>query len=560
MKMRARMLAITACVAALAAAFVIAVYGAGKSAATADPSEEGMAVIQADALRADMRFLSDDLLEGRGTGTHGHELAAKFMAVEFEQMGLQPAGDNGTYFQNVPFRSARPDEEKTSVTLVRGGKEEKLVSRQDFIPPADPGREDTSIEAPVVYVGDSVTAPGLGYDDYKGVDVKGKIVAFVFEAPPRFENSLHAHYSSFEVKAANAVAHGAVGIIVLDDPVLEQIYSFKEQVRDLAFPQMRWLDAEGRPNDYFPELKGSAFLSLDAAKKFFEGSGHSAEEVFAAAKNGTPLSFALPMTAKIRNVTKLEDIHSPNVIAKLEGSNPALKDEYIVYTAHLDHLGVGEPVKGDKIYNGALDNASGSACLIEMARAFSRLNPRPRRSILFLAVTGEEAGLLGSDYFAHSPTVSKSSLVANINMDEDLMLWPLKDLIVYGADHSSLSHEVDEAAKRLKLEISPDTQPEQVFFIRSDQYSFVKQGVPAVAPSAGTKSDDPKYNAKEIESKWETTVYHQPQDDMSQPFLFEEGAKYARFNFLVGYFVAQKTERPAWNKGDFFGEHYAMKK
>jgi hypothetical protein len=537
---------------------VLLVFIGAKDAvqASGDAADEAMATIRPESIRADMRFLADDLLEGRGTGTRGHEIAAKYVGTQFEAMGLEPAGNDGTYFQRVPLRSGRPDEEKTSLVLVRSGKEEKLTFRQDYITRADPGRADTSVEAPVVYVGFGVTAPDQGYNDYKGVDVKGKIVAVIFGAPPSFESSMRAHYSSLETKLANAVQHGAVGVLGVDDPMLEQIYSFKNQVSDLAFPQSSWLDAHGQPNDYHPELRGAAYLSLDAAKKFFEGSGHRADEVFAAAKSGKPVSFAVPVTAKIHNVTKLEDIQSPNVIGKLRGSDPTLREQYVVYTAHLDHLGIGEPVKGDRIYNGALDNASGSACVLEIARAFARMKPGPRRSILFVAVTGEEEGLLGSNFFAHYPTVPKNSIVANINIDEDLMLWPLKDLVVFGAEHSSLGNVVNEAAKRLGLVISPDSQPEQVIFIRSDQYSFVKQGVPAIFPIAGTKSDDLKINAREIEDKWVANVYHQPQDDMNQPFDFDAGTKYARFNFLSGYLVAQKTERPTWNPGDFFGDHY----
>jgi Zn-dependent M28 family amino/carboxypeptidase len=541
-----------------AAAVLSAVIGTNRfaaGAASGDAAEQAMATIRPEAIRADMRFLADDLLEGRGTGARGHELAAKFMAAQFEQMGLEPAGDGGTYFQRVPLRDYRADEDNTTVILSKPGKEWKLVNRKDYLVNGNPGQASGSVEARVVYVGYGVTAPEQGYDDYKGVDAKGKVVAYIFGAPPSFESSMRAHYSSFEKKTANAVAHGAVGVLFLDDPVLEHLYSFQQQLDALVFPHLAWVDAQGRPNDYFPELKGGAVLSLDATKDVFKGSAHGVEEVFAAAKAEKQVSFDLPWTLKNQWASRFKDIQSPNVVAKLPGSDPALREEYVVYTAHLDHLGIGEPVKGDNIYNGALDNGSGSADLIEVARAFSRMNPRPRRSILFVSVTGEEAGLLGSDYFAHYPTVKKSSIVANVNMDEDLMLWPLQDVIVYGADHSSLGREVNEAAARLRLTVSPDTQPEQVFFIRSDQYSFVKQGVPAIAASAGTKSDDPKYNAKEIEAKWEENIYHHPQDDMNQPFLFEEGARYARFNFLVGYLVAQKAGRPTWNKGDFFGDH-----
>jgi hypothetical protein len=528
--------------------------------ASKDAADETSTTIRPEAIRADMRFLADDLLEGRGTGTRGHEIAAKFMASEFEAMGLEPAGENGTYFQTVPLRSVRPDEDHTTLSIARGGIEQALVFRQDFVSGGNPGQKDISVEAPVVYVGFGVTAPEQKYDDYSGVEAKGKIVAYVYGAPPRFESTVRAHYSSNIVKAENASVHGAVGTILLDSPALEQLYSFKDRVGGLAFPGLRWLDAQGQPNDYFPALRGTAILNMASTAKVLEGSGKSPDEIYAAAKEGKPLSLPLPVTAKLKIVSKLEDLHSPNVVARLQGSDPKLRDEYVVYTAHLDHLGIGEPVNGDKIYNGASDNASGSACLLEIARAYSQMKPRPRRSILFLSVTGEEEGLLGSDYFARYPTVSKDSLVADINMDGAALLWPIEDLVARGAEHSTLDAAVREAAARLKLDVSPDPYPEQVLFVRSDQYSFVKQGIPSVFSSAGKKSSNPSIKPEEIRRMWLATRYHKPQDDMNNPFDFESGAKFARYSFLVGYLIAQKNERPAWNPGDFFGEHYGKKK
>jgi len=534
-------------------------FPAVASQASLDPSDAAMESIRPEAIRAHMNFLADDLLEGRGANSRGYEISARYMATEFESMGLTPAGNGGSYLQTVPLRSVRPDERRTTFSIVRSGKMETLVFRKDFYAAGDPAREETSVEAPVVYVGFGVTAPEQNYDDYTGIDAKGKIVALVFEAP-NFESSLKAHYSSFELKVANAAAHGAVGMIVVDDPVLEGIYSFKEQVRDLSRPGFRWLTKEGQPNDYFPQLHGSAILSLEASKQLFAGSGHTWEEVFQAAKEGKSLVFPLPLTAKIHNQSNLEDVSSHNVVAKLAGSDPALKNEYVVYSAHLDHLGIGEQVKGDGIYNGALDNASGCAILLEVARAFSRMNPRPKRSMLFVAVTGEEAGLLGSDYFAHYPTVSKDAIVANVNMDEDQMLWPLLDIIPFGAEHSTLDAVVKTAAERLHLALSPDPMPEQVIFIRSDQYSFVKQGIPAVYPTPGLKSNDPKIDPVAIFKQWEDTRYHQPQDDMQQPNLdFDQAVKYAQFAYLCGWLIAQDPQRPAWNPHDFFGDHYAKK-
>ncbi len=537
---------------------VLLLSGTPVVVAGSDAADEAMATIRPEAIRADMRFLADDSLEGRGTGTRGYEIAAKFMATQFEALGLQPAGDGGTYFQSVPFRSMRPDETRTTVTLTRDGKDTTLTFRQDYLSHGDPSRSESLVEAPVVFVGYGVTAPEQGYDDYKGMDAKGKIVAMIFGAP-NFESSLKAHYSSSAMKARNAVAHGAVGVIRLSDPVIEQLYPFGEQARDLAIPDLRWLDPRGQPNDYFPELKGNAVLSPAATIKFFEGSPRTADEVYAAARAGKPMSFALPVTARIHNATKIADAQSPNIVAKLEGSDPALKSEYLVYSAHLDHLGIGGPVKGDNIYNGALDNASGSAVLLEIARAFSRMNPRPRRSILFVSVTAEEAGLLGSDYFAHYPTVEKSSIVADVNIDEVPMLWPVQDIVAFGAEHSTLGAVIGKAAHRMQLGQSPDPVPQAVAFIRSDQYSFVKQGIPAVMPTLGFNSSDPNIKPFALFMKWEQTRYHQPTDDMDQPGLdFNAAATFARFAFLCGYLITEDANRPTWNKGDFFGDRYGQ--
>lgn len=536
------------------------VGGTGLVRAGDDAADEASATIRPEALRADMRFLADDLLEGRATGTRGHEIAAKFMASEFEGMGLEPAGENGTYFQAVPLRSIQPDQERTTLSVVAAGKEQALIFARDFVTAGDPGRSETAVRAPVVYVGFGVTALDRGYDDYAGVEAKGKIVAYVYGAPPSFEPTIRAHYSSGGMKAVNAAAHGAVGTLLLDTPALEQLSSFEDRVRDLAFPGLRWLDSQGQPSDYFPALRGTAALSMAGTARVLERSGKTPEAIYAAAKEGKRLSLALPVTAKINIASKLEDLRSINVVARLRGSDPKLRDEYVIYTAHLDHLGIGEPVNGDSIYNGALDNASGSACLLEIARAFSQMNPRPHRSILFVSVTGEEEGLLGSDYFAHYPTVSKDGLVADINMDGAALLWPIEDVVARGAEHSTLDLAVHQAAARLKLDVSPDPHPEQVLFIRSDQYSFVKQGIPSLFSGPGKKSSNPNIKPEEIRRQWVATKYHKPQDDMNQPFDFESGAKFARYNFLVGYLVAQQNDKPAWNPTDFFGQHYGKKK
>jgi hypothetical protein len=525
--------------------------------ARADEAEAPLKTIRPEAIRADMRFLADDLLEGRGTGSRGHEIAAHYVASQLEGIGLKPAGDDGSYFQEVPIRSLTVDEALSSARLSYKGSTVTLNAREDYLLVGDPGRRQVDVEAPVVFAGYGITAPSQGYDDYRHIDAKGKIVAVLFGAP-NFPTAVKAHYSASWLKRENAEAHGAVGYLLIYDPALENIYPFKTQVRDIAIPKRNWLNREGRPNAYYPGLKVVGVFSAAGARQLLAGSGHTLEQVYAGAKKHKPPTFALAQIAHFHTATNWSDTKSPNVIARLEGSDPSLSAHYVVYSAHLDHLGISTPVDGDAIYNGALDNASGVAVLMEVARAFSSMPVKPKRSLLFIAVTGEEAGLLGSDYFANNPTVTKSSMIANVNMDEDVMLWPLEDVVALGAEHSSLEGVVERATQRMHLLSSPDPQPEQVDFIRSDQYSFVRQGIPAFSLNAGFKSDDPSIQPAKIMEDWERKFYHHPQDDMQQPGLnFEAAAAYARTAFLCGLFIANDPTPPSWKPGDFFGLAFA---
>jgi len=535
-------------------------FGQNLSEAELSSAEQALKVIQPDAIRAHMRFLSDDLLEGRGSGTRGYQIAAHYVATELESIGLQPMGLNHTWFQPVPLRKIELLREQSWFALGDQQQEMRMVDGEDYMLLGRPVSEDVSVEAPIVFVGFGVTAPEFQYDDYAGIDVHGKIVAWLWGGPAPFPSTQRAYYSDRWVKARNAVAHGAVGMIVLMLPEDQKRAPWNWLVPQLKAPSMRWLDNKGMPSDSFPELRGIALLSQKGAELLFRGAPKSLDETFAAARSSRSQPFALPIKAKIHTVTRLTSIESPNIIAGLRGSDPKLRDQYVVYTAHVDHLGLCAPSEGDKVCHGALDNASGVSCVLEVARAFASLLQRPRRSILFVFVTGEEKGLLGSDYFAHYPTVPREQIVANINIDgAPGILFPLKDIVPLGAEHSSLSEDVRRAASRLGYEISPDPMPEEVFFIRSDQYSFVRQGVPAVFISDGAKSTDPKQDGEAILKSWLTSNYHTPKDNMDQPFDFESAAKAARLNFLVGFEVAEQAARPTWNAGDFFGQKFAQR-
>lgn len=517
-----------------------------------------MAAVRPEVIRADMGFLADDLLEGRAPGTRGYAVGATYVASRYAALGLRPGGNDGSYFQDVPLRSMRLDESATSVSLrSRQGSERALQWRHDVLLFPDPGRESVAFEAPLVFVGYGITAPDQHHDDYAHLDVRGKVVIAMYGAPAFADPSVKAHYSAGQVKRQNAAAHGAAGFLALYSEDLQGRYPFDKMTEELEIPQMSWLDPAGTPNDYYPALKCDGFISVPGIARFLEQSGRSAESVYAAAKAGKLKGFSIPATIAIRSATRSTDIKSPNVIAILDGSDPDLKNEYVVYSAHLDHLGIGPPVNGDSIYNGALDNASGVAAVLSVAEAFSHSAKRPRRSILFVAVTGEEPGLLGSDYFARFPLVSAKSIVADLNMDGGVPMWPVADLNPYGAEHSSLAEPIRRAAETMQLRVSPDPHPEELLFIRSDQYSFVRQGVPSVLMSEGMQSSDPTVDTEKRLSEWEASTYHEPSDDMHQPNLdFDSAAVLVKFDFLVGWSVANESRRPQWNPGDFFGRMF----
>ncbi len=523
-----------------------------------DPTEAALQTIDPDAIRAHIQFLADDLLEGRGTGTRGYDIAAKYMAAQFMALGLAPAGEDGTYFQNISLRETRPVGDGATLVLKRGDQAVQLVESEHFVIGPDHLATRSGISAAVVFAGFGVTAPGLGYDDYAGLDVEGKIVAYLNNAPASFPNDQRAYYSSSVVKRTLAADRGAVGMIAIYRPADEKRLPWERIIKGKDRPRIRWLDPSGQPHGAIASLKGTALLSQAGAAVLFDGQAMGSEEVFSAANEGEPPRFDLNITAEITGQSRHGTLTSANVAAVLPGSDPDLADEYVVFTAHLDHLGIGHEEDGDAIYNGAYDNAAGIAILLEIARAFLVLDPAPRRSILFLAVTGEEVGLRGSDYFANNPTVAKGSIVANINLDMTHMLHPLHDVIAFGGGHSSLGSDVEAAAAQLGLIVSPDPFPELVVFIRSDHYSFVRKGIPAISLFPGFATGDAAVDGGKLFGDWMATTYHRPGDDLDQPFDFEAGAKFARINLLVALRVANSDHAPTWNPGDFFGERFGL--
>jgi hypothetical protein len=523
--------------------------------------ETASKAIRPNQIRAHMSFLADSLLAGRAPGTPGYDIAARYIAAELEGMGLEP-GAAGSWFEPVPLEKAVTDEAASSLTLTLNGRQQKLVDAKDYIlsswfaNPASPERDKAAsdVAAPVVFAGFGVTAPEQKYDDYAGVDVHGKIVAEIYGAPAAFPSTVRAYYSDSVIKSKMAVAHGAVGVLVIALPEDWKRFPWDWIVPQIQMGEMHWTGKDGVPHDFFPALRGQALMSEQGAKILFAGSPQSLDSAFEAARKSKPQAFALPVSAHLYTAAAQSLIRSANIVAQLKGSDPQLRDQYVVYSAHVDHLGICPAVEGDNVCHGAIDNASGASTLLEIARAYAALPTAPRRTLLFVFVTGEEMGLLGSDYFAHFPTVPWPAIVANINIDgAPGAFYPMKDIVALGAEHSTLGDATARAAKRMGYDLSPDPMPEEVYFIRSDQYSFVLQGVPAVNIADGVKAEDPKVDLLEVNKKWSVTRYHTPLDNMQQPMDFDSMAKLALLNFLIGYDVAQHDAAPAWNRDDFFG-------
>ena len=531
------------------------------SACTADDApppvvDENTAVdtITQQALADHIAYLADDAREGRMAGQPGYDEAAQYVADRFAEMGLAPGGDDGWY-QQVPLISYRIDEESTTLIAHRDGEDTALQYKEHYVMGGDKVREETSVRAEVVYVGFGVHAPEVGYSDYDGVDVEGKVIALFGNAPATLPSEERAYYSSGRTKAQEAVRRGAIGMIGLRSRRFDEFVPW-ERVKAQAGtrPGMAWITLTGDPSDYYPEILGSAAISTEVAHDLFAGTPISFEEARDATEASTPASVPLGFEVTLGKKTSHEVITSPNVVGIVPGTDPELKNEYIVFTAHLDHNGIGAPVDGDAIYNGMYDNAMGTSLLIETARAVA--SSPAKRSMIFIALTAEERGLLGSDYYAHYPTVPSDAIIANINLDMPLFLYPVADIIAFGSEHSSLEDTVGEAIVAEGFTLTPDPMPEENLFRRSDQYSFVRRGVPSVYLKPGFTSTDPSIDGKAVQDEHRKNHYHQPSDDLSRPVDWDSTVRFARANARIGFAIANEAGRPTWNEGDFFGEKF----
>ena len=491
-----------------------------------------------------VKFLADDKLEGRDTGSRGERTAQAYAIEELKSAGGEPAGVNG-FYQPVKFVSRQIVEKDCSLTLIRNGKRESLSLGEDAVigTRVMPAPE---VEAPLIFVGYGLKVPENNYDDFAGVDIRGKIVVIFSGSPSEIPGALASHYQTAAERWKVLRAAGAVGIVSLINPASMDIpwsriaLNRAHPTMDLDYPEFN--ETEG--------AKLAVTVNPASAEKFFAGSGHTFEEIAALGKDRKPLPhFPLTVSLAARTRVDVTRIESANLVAKLPGSDPALKDEYVVLSAHLDHIGIGEPINGDRIYNGAMDNGSGSALVFDMAASFKKNPERLRRSILLVLVTGEEKGLLGSKYFAAHPTVAPKSIVADVNVDMFLPIVPLKLLTVWGIDESDLGDRTRSVAQSLGIRVQSDPEPLRNIFVRSDQYNFIRHGVPSVMMGVAPEPGTPEVK---IFKDWLTQRYHAPSDDIDQPVDLAAAAKYEEVVRALLINIANDDQRPQWKPDSFF--------
>jgi hypothetical protein len=502
------------------------------------------------ALKAHVAFLASDAMRGRDTGSPELAVAEQYVAAQMLAAGLKPGGPNGGWLQPVPLISYR-SADHGSLVLKRGATSVSLEWGKDYLARANPRHPELALSAPVVFAGYGAVDRDAKIDAYKGLDVRGKIVAVIRDAPHTLQSEVRAHYNQVEEQARVAAERGAVGMIFIEGNTRHSVFPFEATVGYWNTPAMTWADAAGRAAGGSP-IPSVGYVSMAGAEKLFAGSKLKWSDVLAADKAGRNLPTGpLAVTAEATAKTEIRTLTASNVVGMIEGSDPALKGEYVVISAHLDHVGVGKPdASGDAIYNGAMDNAVGTASMLEVAKAFTASGKRPRRSVLFVAVTAEEKGLVGSDYFAANPTVPKGSIVANVNLDMPIVTYKFEDLIVYGADRTSIGKVVADVAAAEGVALTPDPSPEQASFVRTDHYSFVRAGIPAVSLEPGIKGP-----GKAAQEAFASKHYHQPSDEVGL-IDFTQGVRFVKLNYAIARALADGDKRPVWNKGDFFGKLY----
>ncbi|GAA0485113.1 M20/M25/M40 family metallo-hydrolase [Parasphingorhabdus litoris] len=509
-------------------------------------------------IKAHMAFLADDLMEGREAGTVGEARSALYIATQFEALGLSPAGDKGGFFQAVPLRAAQLDMSDFEFSVRGAGRRQLFENGGDVAVSASFADTNLSINGDVIFAGHGIIAPELGLDDYEGLDVAGKVVAVIGGPPPFLPSEEAAYFGSSNQKRLMAEARGAIGVIIIWTPALEKRYPFDLFKTGFDSWNMTWITRAKKPKIEAPQIALRAFVRGNAAEALFEGTPITAAEAIAQSKDGSVKGFALKTSVALSLQTKHDDTRqSQNVAALLPGSDPALSNETIVLTAHYDHVGICSPEEEDKICNGALDNAIGTALMLDVARILAAQKEAPARPILFLAVGAEEKGLLGSDYFVTFPTVPRENIIANVNLDGAFPFYDFGDVIAFGAEQSQMGEQLEQAIIPMGLTLAPDPFPEQGIFTRSDQYSFVKRGIPALFLYNGFTDTDGQNKGQAV---WDTFLaehYHKPTDDLSLPIDYKVSAKFSDVFRLLTLKVANAPAAPLWYDDSVFGKRFA---
>lgn len=509
------------------------------------PTSDSASHFDGNTWWAHVKFLADDSLEGRDTGSEGLRKAQAYAVEQFKKAGLEPAGTKG-FYQLVPFVQFQLDEDKSSLSLVSGGKTTKLSFADDAFISSRGTRTSKQLTAPLVFIGYGLKIPEKNLDELAGLDLRGKIAVYISGSPADIPAALGSHYQTGAERWKALREAGVIGTIGVPNPSSMDVpwsrisLNRNHPAMDLADPEFN--ETEG--------LQISVLFNPASAEKLFVDSGHTFAEIAALAKERQPLPhFALNESLEVHAEILTKQVESANLVAKLPGSDPALEDQYVVLSAHIDHLGIGEPVNGDRIYNGAMDDGSGTAVVLDVAGQLKAHPEKLGRSILFLLVTGEEKGLLGSKYFAKKPTVPRQSIVADINIDMFLPIVPLKTLKILGVDESDLGTRAAAVAVSLGVKPIRDPEPLRNSFIRSDQYSFIHQGIPAVKMDVGFELGTPE---QKIFKDWLTNRYHAPSDDVNQPVDLQAAALYEEIIRRLLIDTANAPERPKWKPDSFF--------
>ncbi len=508
--------------------------------------------IAGQRIRAHVKFLASDLLEGRGVGARGGDLATEYIATQFALIGAKPAGDAGTFFQKLTLVGVEPQSNTQLSAAANDGKTIAFRWLDDFVGVTYQQKTDAEFDAETVFVGHGIKAPEYQWDDYKGADVRGKVVVLFTNEPPSddpkfFTGRALTYYGRWTYKYEEAARQGAVAAIIIHTAPTAS-YGW-----DVVRSSWGREDQQVKVSPGVRQLAFAGWVTKDEGEKIAALTGKSADELLKMADTRGFRPVPLPLRFRGRAPAKIREIQTRNVVARVEGSDPQLRDETVIFSAHWDHLGVGAPVNGDPIYNGAADNATGCGILLEIARAWAMLPEKPRRSATFLAVTAEEAGLRGSAYYGQHPVVPAGKTAAALNFDMFLPFGRARDVSVTGAERTTMYPIVEEAARRFGLALAPDPRPEAGSYYRSDHFSFARVGIPSFSMEGGEDlMGKPAGAGAKLFAEFNDKRYHQPSDEYREDWDFSGMEQYARFGFLIGVNVANAPKLPTWRAGDEF--------